>query len=232
MLLKESRYNTIFEYDNDKTVLYNSRTNIIADITGNKTNVLNLLNEPNKIEENNLKERLITDQFLVDDTLDEYTLDEYTLAKFENFELVTSNQLSLTILPTEQCNFRCPYCYEDLKNNHLTKEKEDIIIKYIGKNIKNYSKVNIAWFGGEPLLKKDSITRISQKVLEICQKNKKIYSSNIITNGYYLNLETFKEMLNNRILQFQITIDGPKKFHDKMKFSFNGKGSFDHVMQN
>ena len=52
--------------------------------------------------------------------------------------------------------------------------------------------MEIAWFGGEPLLAKEIIVEIMSRVREICLKNKKPFYSNITTNGYELDIKTFE----------------------------------------
>ena len=83
--------------------------------------------------------------------------------------------MQLTIMPTEQCNFRCIYCYESFEKGKMTKQIADAIVIYIEKNISNYKGIKIDWFGGEPLLAMDIIEYISDKVIAICKKYKKIF---------------------------------------------------------
>lgn len=102
--------------------------------------------------------------------------------------------LHLIILPTEQCNFRCKYCYEDFKIGNMSKEKQDAIILFLRKNIKNYTAISLDWFGGEPLLAMDAIEYISKHALEICRIAKKPLISSMTTNGYFLDCATFEKL--------------------------------------
>ena len=57
--------------------------------------------------------------------------------------------LVLTIMPTEACNFRCVYCYEDHENITM---KTDIVVgieRFLEKNYAKYNHISISWFGGE-----------------------------------------------------------------------------------
>ena len=61
---------------------------------------------------------------------------------------ISADYFSLTLMPTEQCNFRCTYCYEDFS---IGKMKEDVIrgIKNLLKQrIPTLKYLNISWFGG------------------------------------------------------------------------------------
>ena len=127
----------------------------------------------------------------------------------------------------------CPYCFENKKNITITKEIEDNLISFIDKNTPNEGSLNISWFGGEPLLQKDLIYRLSKKIKLLC-KNKNInYKSNIVTNGVLLDYETAKYLKNECEVGFaQITIDGLKETHDKRRCLKNGQSSFDIIINN
>ncbi|QIW23599.1 radical SAM protein [Sulfolobus sp. S-194] len=56
--------------------------------------------------------------------------------------------------------------------------------------------------------------------------------SDMITNGYLLTLDRFKELLSLGVTSFQITFDGYKDFHDKLRIRLDGKGTFDKIMNN
>lgn len=142
------------------------------------------------------------------------------------------NTLSLILLPTEECNFRCIYCYEDFKNSKMNK---DIVLK-IEETIKSllpkYNVLNLSWFGGEPLLAMDVIKRISETALGVCKKLRKPFYSSITTNGYLLDLQTMKTLLKLHVLYFQVTLDGNKLSHDKQRVLKNGDGTYDTILKN
>lgn len=61
--------------------------------------------------------------------------------------------MSLIIAPTLDCNFRCPYCFEDLKKIYMTKGTVNAIKNFVRNKIKNgVTNLNVSWYGGEPLL--------------------------------------------------------------------------------
>lgn len=49
----------------------------------------------------------------------------------EKVKALLNNTLILTIMPTEGCNFRCPYCYEDHEIATMTRATLDRIQEYI-----------------------------------------------------------------------------------------------------
>ena len=54
----------------------------------------------------------------------------------------------ITIIPTDGCNFKCQYCYQDNARNHvISKEKMEGIIRWLDLNLDGFKEVHIAWFG-------------------------------------------------------------------------------------
>lgn len=154
------------------------------------------------------------------------------LMKRYNEVILSNNSLSIIILPTEQCNFRCVYCYENFKQGKMT---NDIINKtgdLITKLISDYKMLNISWFGGEPLLELDVINKISEMAIQICKKYKKPYLSTMTTNGYLLNLDTIKELLKLHIISYQVTLDGNRETHNKQRFLSDGGDTYDNILNN
>ncbi len=139
-----------------------------------------------------------------------------------------SSSLNLIFMTTENCNFKCEYCYEDHTNNHIEKDVYDSAIDYIKKSDKE--EVMINWFGGEPLLEINNIEYFMSKVCKL-EKVKRIKSS-IITNGYLLNNKNFKRLINSKIKTFQITLDGLENEHDKKRLLKSGKGTFEQIVKN
>lgn len=140
--------------------------------------------------------------------------------------------LSLIILPTEKCNFRCIYCYEDYKLGKMNSVTMDRIIELIEELIPNYDILNISWFGGEPLLAMDVIREISGRAELICKKYRKAYYSQMTTNGYLLDIDTIKELLKLHIVMYQVTIDGDHESHNKQRPLADGSNTYDVIINN
>lgn len=127
---------------------------------------------------------------------------------------VSDSRLHLTIIPTEQCNFRCKYCYESFPDNTMNYTVQKSIVKFLEKNMYKYSSLHVSWFGGEPLLAIETIEQLSKEFKRICGFYKKTYSATITTNGYLLDANMMKRLINCNVVYFQITIDGTKEIHD------------------
>ena len=139
--------------------------------------------------------------------------------------------LSLILFPTEKCNFRCSYCYEDYNIGKMSKQTTNGIKKLISNRFNDLQLLDISWFGGEPLLGKDIIYDISDFIL----KNKPSslnYTSNMTTNGYLLNETVFKKLIEYNIKYYQISLDGDKDMHNESRILANGKPTFDKIWEN
>lgn len=143
---------------------------------------------------------------------------------------VLNNSLLVTIMPTEGCNFRCPYCYESHEPIAMRRKTLDHICAYITKQADKFKNINISWFGGEPTLCKDMVLETAE-VLQSLQKQYGIhYTSSMTTNGYLLNLENFLLYYNAGITSYQITLDGWN--HDKTRPHVTGKGTLQTIIDN
>jgi len=155
-------------------------------------------------------------------------------AKFLEEEILSAlddRVLNLIILPTEKCNFRCTYCYEDFTIGKMPATISNAIKKLIQSRFDDLQFLNISWFGGEPLLNKEIIYDISDFVL----KNKPSsfnFSANITTNGYLLDATTLKRLIECKINLFQISLDGDAEMHNESRKTANGKPTFDKIWEN
>lgn len=177
-------------------------------------------------------EELINAGFIIDKDLDEFKLikSKNSLIRFSQ-----NNSLSLTLIPTTGCNFRCVYCFEKDKNypNEVMSEQVmDEIINLIDTSLSDGGNLSISWYGGEPLLRFDILKKLRIRIKNLVDKKNLNFDSGIVTNGYLLNKEISDELVKLGVTNAQITIDGEKEIHDKKRFLVNGKGSFDKIIEN
>lgn len=203
-----------------KTILYHAYRKKIKIIDGVNCH---FSDESNK----NLMHELIDESYLVDDELNEtsFGITEYMKNKYDK-------KLHLVILPTEECNFRCKYCYEDFRKSKMSMQIINAIIRYIKKSIRNYTSLRIGWFGGEPLCALDQIKYLSNNIIRLCRELKRPYTAEITTNGYLLTPLVFRELLNLKVTYYQVTLDGLPEIHDKYRVLSNGNPTFDVILNN
>ncbi|MGN8000148.1 radical SAM protein [Sphingomonas sp. 22176] len=143
-----------------------------------------------------------------------------------------SNQtLQLIILPTEQCNFRCTYCYEDFSIGNMKPNIVTGIIKLMENRSKDLKELHLSYFGGEPLLNMRVISQISGAA-KILMSGRGTFTSEMTTNGFLLDTETLRQLSYLECKCFQISLDGFKEGHDLTRRSRNGAPNFDTIWKN
>ncbi|MFA6402700.1 MAG: radical SAM protein [Salinivirgaceae bacterium] len=145
----------------------------------------------------------------------------FTLTRYK------SKTLRLTIAPTTDCNFRCPYCYEEgITYETMNKGTEQLVCEYI--NESSEDTVRIDWYGGEPLLAFDKILNICNYV----KNHKKTLIIGMVTNGFLLTKERVNALLNYNIADIQITLDGIGSEHENTRIHKDGEQTFDKIIEN
>lgn len=156
------------------------------------------------------------------------------LKESDVFSYLVSNEIQeLIILPTEQCNFRCTYCYEDYILKRMSPEIVIAIKNFLARRVPKAQHLIIRWFGGEPLVAKDILIDIGGYAKNLALENNLVsYMSTVTTNGFLLTPSTLGSLIDVGITKFQITLDGPKEIHNQTRKKANNEGSYDQIWDN
>jgi len=120
---------------------------------------------------------------------------------------------------TDLCNLNCAHCYHNVErssNNFQDKKSMNLeevfsMVDDLKETAKRWDMVpRIAISGGEPLLRDDLL-----KILEYTQKEEVI--TNLLTNGTLITSKKAKEIKERGINKIQISIDGIKETHNKIR---------------
>jgi len=145
---------------------------------------------------------------------------------------LSSKIFNLIILPTEKCNFRCTYCYEDFEFGRMSGSVATAIKRLISRRISGLSSLSISWFGGEPLLAKDIVQDIGSFSHKICEERGVRFRASFTTNGYLLTPDLFSYFLDISHREYQITLDGDEEWHDRTRVQANRKATFSKIWSN
>lgn len=215
-----SKYNVIYQ-QGDRCYVYNTASRKIACIPADSYSKIGQGTSMSK------DRKLTTLGIVVPDETDEY---QHLMTEYS--KCVDSSTLTLVIMAATSCNFKCAYCYEEYMPALLNSTVSNRILTYLHNKIGQYTGVYVEWFGGEPLLATNEIISLSQNIREICKINNRSYISSITTNGFYLSFETFSRLLDAGVVYFQITIDGSKQTHDRLRPLKNGGPTYDIIISN
>ena len=168
---------------------------------------------------------------ILEESTNEYKLYNY----YYNLNRYNSGFLSITLLVTEKCNFKCTYCYEDNSKNHVINEDlfnniEDVINDIY--SITPFKFLDFNFFGGEPLLEINKIVTLSKRITKYCELKNIKYQMHIVTNGYLLNEKNLEILKNARIKSLQITLDGSEKNHNGFRMLKSGEGTYKKILEN
>lgn len=225
---KISKYLLFTKSGNGKLIVYNVYRNTYVILEKEKeAEAMLVIDNPNKYCHTDIFNQLYDKKIILEDNYAESDIIEWEYLKMA----YRSDSLSLTIVPTHDCNLACQYCYQKHVEEYMSKQTYSSLLKCIDKCASKYRSIEINWFGGEPLLVVDKIIEISEKIKEIARLHKCAIIQRMTTNGVLLKYETFERLIKNGILYYQITIDGPKKIHDKLR-PLEGESSFELIMQN
>ena len=155
---------------------------------------------------------------------------------------------SFLLIPTYQCNLRCPYCFEsdarsnmhrDGRLNHvMTPEMLDAAFAtmdnlYLQVKLDDSKREvlrkgqTVILYGGEPL--QELTLPIIQRIVEKGKDREMRFTA--ITNG--IDLHRFTNLLTpDGISAVQITIDGPRSTHDRNRIGPSHRKTYDRILEN
>jgi uncharacterized protein len=111
----------------------------------------------------------------------------------------------------------------------MNEEIEADLLRFIERH-KRTETLNLTWYGGEPLLGFGSIRRILEGIKKI--KHIKLGLHNMPTNGYLLNKEVSLFFKDNPMNSIQVTIDGTRESHNKLRILQGNQPTFDKIIEN
>lgn len=225
MNYKKSNFNFVYRRNFNEFVIYNTFSKALV-VLDNE--------EISQYENGSYIDKIMQKQLIDNGILIENSFDEMRFLKYLHYRTKFANDtLFLTIAPTLECNFACPYCYENRRNGKMSEEIQDAIIAFIeGVIKKGVSNIDITWYGGEPLLYTDIVLSMSKKITDLIMKYNCKMSMYMVTNGYLLNKRIVELMDTVGITRIQVTLDGLRDNHNKRRPLRNGDGTFDRILDN
>ena len=234
--LRWNKYNYIKKNKNNEYLLFNCSTNnhmyMVREIKELIESNIDTVEQIESIHPQ-LYDFLKQKQFIVDDNFNEV---RDAIRRMKQ-DLNSADYYELFINPTLDCNLRCWYCYETLKQNSCVDNRVlQSIMTFIRNKVESRTlkEIQISFFGGEPLLRYNGVIwPIIQFTKKICVENNKKCYFNFTTNGVLLTKKIVDQLYTiGANCVFQVPFDGNKEYHDRTKKYRNGKGTFDKVLEN
>lgn len=144
-----------------------------------------------------------------------------------------NDSFHLILLPTEQCNFRCTYCYEDFSIGRMSPGTVQGVKRLIDRRLDELSSLHVSWFGGEPLLATDVVEDVSRHITTARSRRAGLrYTGGMTTNGYLLDTAMVARLTPLGVREFQVSLDGPEETHDRTRVRADGRGSYRRLWRN
>lgn len=231
--MKQSIYNSIVRLSDKYNLLYNALSDAFIIMSDKLTKLYNC-GDAEEIKTQNLSfyTQLKETGCLVSDDDNELVL----LQKMVDSVRLKNDEFHLIVNPTIDCNFRCWYCYEShVEGSQLSEEVLRSLFLFIN-NIINTGQIRLfklSFFGGEPFLYYDEVVLpIIQYLKQQCDDHVIKYEIFFTTNGYLLNENRIQKLYSLGVNSFQITLDGNRCFHNKVRYSYKGDNSYDKILDN
>ena len=224
-----SRYNLRTTAADGSYVMWNSYTGAICVFKPQqRQGVQALLKEGYSGEPKGVVKYLVDNGFMVPKGTNEYRKVQLAFGQTH----YRQDLLELILLASEDCNFRCNYCYEDFARGTMLPSVREGVKKMVERKAPHLRQLTVGWFGGEPLYGFQAMEDLGPFFIETAEKYSLGFASHITTNGYLMTPDVAEKLLAWRVLNYQITIDGMREQHDKKRPARDGSGTFDQIISN
>ena len=129
MPYKKSRFNFTYRQSEDAYVVFNTYSKALVVLSSAEFEQFNAQH----FDDSQMVRELADNGILVDETFDEIGFMTYC----HNMTKFSKGSLHLVLATTMDCNFACPYCYENRRKGKMSIAVQDAIVQFIEANIKN-----------------------------------------------------------------------------------------------
>ena len=226
-----SRYNIRARTEDGRLVLWNSYTGSMVVFPAAQREAIESLLVKKGFEAplEGVVEYLYDQGFLIRKNTDEFRRIQH---KFGQTHYRTDT-LELILLASEDCNFRCVYCYEDFDKGTMLPEVrqgvKNLVEQRLSQGLRN---LTVSWFGGEPLYGWEAVEDLASYFHQMAEEHSLRFFSNMTTNGYLLTSERAEKLLRWGVNKYQITVDGVPEDHNCSRPTRDGRETFSTIFEN
>lgn len=142
---------------------------------------------------------------------------------------------SFSFIPSYRCNLRCFYCFQDhelhrqrgLMSRQTADAAFSAIDGFLFESEISHRGIEVKLWGGEPLLAENR--PVIQYIVDRCREVG--FRVRAVTNG--TDLGAYRDLIGRSgISQLQITLDGPRRIHDRRRTDDPRNPNFDTIVAN
>ncbi|WP_170107204.1 radical SAM protein [Roseibium marinum] len=184
-----------------------------------------------RVIENLLEARLLVDG----------EIDERDLVNAENRQAAGNDSvLDIVILPSSDCALGCnlgqfgAYCGQKHEKGRIQPKSISDIAQLADRSVRPcHTRLNVNWFGGEPLLAFDQMRQVTASLKGVAARHGLDYDAALVTGGQMFTLDIAREChVSLNIRSVSITLDGLPDVHDKRRCTKAGRPTFERIMGN
>lgn len=139
--------------------------------------------------------------------------------------------MELTLVLTHACNLGCSYCYMGKKfGRRMPKDVGEKALAWTFSQVQPGEKVQVGYFGGEPLLAWDLLQHFHLRAEELAREKHAKLVGTVTTNATLLTRERMAWLEEHGVV-VAVSLDGTKEAHDATRPFVNGHSSHERVLE-
>ncbi|HKX10456.1 MAG TPA: cyclophane-forming radical SAM/SPASM peptide maturase GrrM/OscB [Stellaceae bacterium] len=137
----------------------------------------------------------------------------------------------LVIQPTPFCNIDCNYCYLPNRSSKATVERTTLVNLFTQVFRSGWAKerMTVVWHAGEPLVMPIAFYRDAFALVEELRPPDLQVAHSFQTNGTLID-DDWCAFLREARVGVGVSVDGPKRFHDRHRVTRSGRGTFEKTI--
>src|SRR5579863_4526745 len=137
----------------------------------------------------------------------------------------------LVVQPTPFCNINCSYCYLPGRSSKAVMADETLYNLFAQVFASGWARdqLNIVWHAGEPMALPIEFYRRAFRTIDDLRPPDVEVRHSFQTNGTLVN-DRWCEFFDAERVKVGVSIDGPKRFHDRNRLTRSGRGTFDRTI--
>ena len=132
------------------------------------------------------------------------------------------------------CNLNCSYCFASQGKYHgeralMSYEVGKRALDFLIENSGSRRKLEVDFFGGEPLMNFDVVKRLVEYARSIEKEKGKNFRFTLTTNGVLVDDDVI-DFADREMSNVVLSLDGRKEVHDRYRVDYAGNGSWDKIV--
>ncbi|HEU0155123.1 MAG TPA: cyclophane-forming radical SAM/SPASM peptide maturase GrrM/OscB [Stellaceae bacterium] len=137
----------------------------------------------------------------------------------------------LVVQPTPFCNIDCKYCYLPNRSSKAVVAPETLhnLFSQVFASGWAGEGLSVVWHAGEPMVLPIDFYRGAFAAIERLRPPEIVVQHSFQTNGTLID-HAWCEFFADAEINLGVSIDGPKRFHDRCRLTRSGRGTFDRTI--